>query len=213
MRRRHRGFTLAECMIALLFISIGLFAYVSLHVRLIHSGLKLEVRVEHQEGVRSKMAEQIAKARQGMRKINLTNASTDGNPVDQPQENSSTLMSMDPNEGRISLMVPDPNDGGFKLVRPENGLVPYYDSSYKPFMPYYNSGYIPFRPYYNPLDLNDSSPGTLKSPGGSSLANVSPIGTGATAAQKIEVQETWTDRNGEQRIVLESAVAPLYQGW
>lgn len=44
MRRRRAGFTLAECMIALLFISIALFAYVSLHIRLIHSGLKLELR-------------------------------------------------------------------------------------------------------------------------------------------------------------------------
>lgn len=44
MRRLQAGFTLAECMIALLFISIALFAYVSLHIRLIHSGLKLELR-------------------------------------------------------------------------------------------------------------------------------------------------------------------------
>lgn len=34
-------------MIALLFISIAMFAYVSLHIRLIHSGMKLEQREYH----------------------------------------------------------------------------------------------------------------------------------------------------------------------
>lgn len=50
---RRRGFTLAECMIALLFISIALFAYVSLHIRLIHSGQKLDQR-EKRHGLISK---------------------------------------------------------------------------------------------------------------------------------------------------------------
>ncbi len=51
--RKRRGFTLAECMIALLFLSIALFGYVSLHIRLIHSGLKLEQR-EFRHGLASK---------------------------------------------------------------------------------------------------------------------------------------------------------------
>ncbi len=53
--RRRGGFTLAECMIALLFISIGLFAYVSLHIRLIHSGLKLDERETHHGRVSKKI--------------------------------------------------------------------------------------------------------------------------------------------------------------
>ncbi len=209
MRSRQRGFTLAECMIALLFISIGLFAYVSLHIRLIHSGLKLEVRMQHQEAVRTKAAEEIAKIRQKQRGVTApAGSSPTGNTND--ADNTSTLQSMDARDGHMSLMIPDPSDGGFKLVRPENGLVPYYDSGYKPFMPYYNSGYIPFRPYYNPLDLSKDTPGPT---GSSSTANVTQVGTGVAAAQKIEVEEHWTDRNGDQEIVLETAVAPLYQGW
>ncbi|MHB2018278.1 MAG: hypothetical protein ACYCW6_15110 [Candidatus Xenobia bacterium] len=39
---RARGYTLAECMLAILFISIALFAYVSLQIRLIYSTSKME---------------------------------------------------------------------------------------------------------------------------------------------------------------------------
>lgn len=196
-------------MIALLFISIGLFAYVSLHVRLIHSGLKLEVRMQHQEAIRTKVAEEIARVRQSQRHMPVDPNHPNGNDNPAP-ENTSTLMSMDPEEGHMSLFIPDPEDGGFKLVKPEDGLVPYYDSHYKPFMPYYNSGYIPFRPYYNPLDMDKDTPGPT---GSASTAQVTPVGSGTTAAQKIEVEEHWKDRNGDQQIVLETAVAPLYQGW
>lgn len=191
-------------MIALLFISIGLFAYVSLHVRLIHSGLKLEVRMQHQEAIRSRMAAEIAKVRQSQ------TAGPAGSASASAPTNTSTLMSPDPKEGHMSLIIPDSSDGGFKLVKPENGLVPYYDSSYKPFMPFYNSGYIPFRPYYNPLDLSQDVPGPN---GSASSASVTQVGSGVMAAKKIEVEEHWTDRNGEQSIVLETAVAPLYHGW
>lgn len=38
------GFSLAEIMIAVVFISIGFFGYVALHSRILHSGQKLEER-------------------------------------------------------------------------------------------------------------------------------------------------------------------------
>ncbi|HEY4001934.1 MAG TPA: type II secretion system protein [Candidatus Xenobia bacterium] len=40
---RKRAFTLAEVMVAIAFISIALFAYVSLQIRLMYSTFKLEV--------------------------------------------------------------------------------------------------------------------------------------------------------------------------
>lgn len=191
-------------MIALLFISIALFAYVSLHTRLIHSGYKLETRMLHQEAARTKMAEQIASERQKQ--------AAAGGGLAAEAQNTSTLMSMDPKEGNVSLILPDPTDGGFKLVKPENGLTPYYDSTYKPFMPYYNSGYIPFAAYYNPIVLGGGANGQPQVLGQAS-ADVTPIGSGPEAAAMIRVEETWTDRNGQQSIVLETAVAPLFQGW
>ena len=39
-----RGFTLAEVMVAMLFVSIAMFGYISLHMRIIHSSLTLQKR-------------------------------------------------------------------------------------------------------------------------------------------------------------------------
>lgn len=42
--RRTRGFTLAEVMVAMLFVSIAMFGYISLHMRIIHSSITLQKR-------------------------------------------------------------------------------------------------------------------------------------------------------------------------
>jgi len=41
---RPRGFTLAEVMVAILFLSIAMFAYFALHLRIIHSASTLDQR-------------------------------------------------------------------------------------------------------------------------------------------------------------------------
>lgn len=41
---RRRGFTLAEVMVAMLFVSIAMFGYISLHMRIIHSSITLQKR-------------------------------------------------------------------------------------------------------------------------------------------------------------------------
>jgi hypothetical protein len=64
-RRTVKGFSLAEAMLAMLFISIGLFAYVSLHTRIIHSNFKLEARQLVKEKIATDIASKCAKARQG----------------------------------------------------------------------------------------------------------------------------------------------------
>ena len=43
-RMLKRGFTLAEVMVALLFVSIALFGYVALHLRILHSASTLQLR-------------------------------------------------------------------------------------------------------------------------------------------------------------------------
>lgn len=42
--RRRWGFTLAEVMVAMLFVSIALFGYVALHLRILHSASTLQLR-------------------------------------------------------------------------------------------------------------------------------------------------------------------------
>lgn len=63
MPKCRRAFTLAEVMVAILFISIAFFGYMSLHIRLMHSGQKLEQRQVHREEVGQSVAAQISKAR------------------------------------------------------------------------------------------------------------------------------------------------------
>ena len=58
-----RAFTLAELMVAILFICIALFGYVSLHLRIIHSALRLE---EHEQ-VRVTLERNIVKMIVGCR--------------------------------------------------------------------------------------------------------------------------------------------------
>jgi prepilin-type N-terminal cleavage/methylation domain-containing protein len=41
---KRRGFTLAEVMVAILFVSIAMFGYISLHMRIIHSSTTLHLR-------------------------------------------------------------------------------------------------------------------------------------------------------------------------
>lgn len=40
----RRGFTLAEVMVAMLFVSIALFGYIALHMRILHSASTLQLR-------------------------------------------------------------------------------------------------------------------------------------------------------------------------
>ena len=64
--RSRRAFTLAEAMIAILFICIAFFAYVSLHIRLIHSNAKLEIREGVKETVSQDMVSKLVSARAGV---------------------------------------------------------------------------------------------------------------------------------------------------
>jgi len=59
-RLRRRGFTLAECMVALLFLSIAVFGYFGLHVRLIHSAGLLENRQRHRQIVQRMLTRSVA---------------------------------------------------------------------------------------------------------------------------------------------------------
>lgn len=54
-RRRRSGFTLAEVLVAIVFVSIGLFGYVSLQARLLHSNRKLQARQQPREQAQSTM--------------------------------------------------------------------------------------------------------------------------------------------------------------
>ena len=54
---------MAEAMIAILFISIALFGYISLHMRIIHSGSKLETRQDKREAVGAKLITAMLQAR------------------------------------------------------------------------------------------------------------------------------------------------------
>lgn len=53
--RRRAGFTLAEVLAAILFVSIGLFGYVSLQGRILHSNRKLQARQQPREAVQTVM--------------------------------------------------------------------------------------------------------------------------------------------------------------
>lgn len=55
---------MAEVMLAMLFISIAFFGYMSLHIRLMHSGSKLELRQVHREEVGLEVLAQVAEGRQ-----------------------------------------------------------------------------------------------------------------------------------------------------
>ena len=65
VKRKVAGFTLAEAMMAMLFISIAFFAYISLHMRIIHSNSKLEGRQAIKERVASDIAVKLAQSRSG----------------------------------------------------------------------------------------------------------------------------------------------------
>ena len=56
---RRRGFTLAECMIAIVFIAIAFFGYVGLHERLILSAGKLQLHQLHSEHAGQMLTGQI----------------------------------------------------------------------------------------------------------------------------------------------------------
>lgn len=64
-KKIKKGFSLAEAMLAMLFISIGLFAYISLHARIIYSNSKLEARQLVKEVIATNMANKSAEARAG----------------------------------------------------------------------------------------------------------------------------------------------------
>jgi Tfp pilus assembly protein PilV len=73
--RKAQGFTLAEAMLAIMFISIALFGYVSLHIRIIYSGTKLESRQAMHEKVGDQLNAQIASTRVSGGSANATTSS------------------------------------------------------------------------------------------------------------------------------------------
>jgi prepilin-type N-terminal cleavage/methylation domain-containing protein len=62
---RRRGFTLAEVMVAMLFVSIALFGYVALHLRILHSASTLQLRHSIRRKVDLHMGVLVGKARAG----------------------------------------------------------------------------------------------------------------------------------------------------
>ncbi len=58
----RRGFTLAEVLIAILFVSIALFGYVGLHIRLLYSGEKIQDREDHREQACCTMVDSLSQA-------------------------------------------------------------------------------------------------------------------------------------------------------
>ena len=58
-----RAFTLAELMVAIAFISIALFGYISLHLRIIHSSLRLEQHEEIRNILETALLRQLATSR------------------------------------------------------------------------------------------------------------------------------------------------------
>ncbi|MEW6278207.1 MAG: prepilin-type N-terminal cleavage/methylation domain-containing protein, partial [Candidatus Eremiobacterota bacterium] len=123
--RRPRGFTLAECMVAIMFISIALFGYVSLHIRLIHSGHKLQVKMVHQEAARFRLVEALSKLR----------------PVPVPVTASGPLQ---PPSMMTGLPPSATSPGQFALLPPSS------PENYPPFAPYYNSpGWVESYAYQN----------------------------------------------------------------
>ncbi len=63
--RRASGFSLAEVLLATLFLCIAFFGYLALHQRLIYSNWKIEQRQAPREEVRSALVERLARARSG----------------------------------------------------------------------------------------------------------------------------------------------------
>lgn len=62
---RRRGFTLAEVMVAMLFVSIALFGYVALHLRILHSSSTLQLRHSIRRKVDLHMGVLLGKAKAG----------------------------------------------------------------------------------------------------------------------------------------------------
>jgi prepilin-type N-terminal cleavage/methylation domain-containing protein len=60
---RRRGFTLAEVMVAMLFVSIALFGYVALQLRILHSASTLQVRHSVRRKVDLHMGVVVGKAK------------------------------------------------------------------------------------------------------------------------------------------------------
>ena len=60
---RYRAFTLAELLIALLFISIALFGFIALQMRLLDSNERLQLKQEAVWKAESELAESIARVR------------------------------------------------------------------------------------------------------------------------------------------------------
>lgn len=63
--RRASGFSLAEVLLATLFLCIALFGYLALHQRLIYSNWKIEQRQAPREEARSALVQRLAQARRG----------------------------------------------------------------------------------------------------------------------------------------------------
>ncbi|MBN9418176.1 MAG: prepilin-type N-terminal cleavage/methylation domain-containing protein [Candidatus Eremiobacteraeota bacterium] len=61
---KSRGFTLAEVMVAMLFVSIALFGYVALHLRILHSASTLQLRHSIRRKVDLHMGVLIGQAKQ-----------------------------------------------------------------------------------------------------------------------------------------------------
>ncbi|MFN8611432.1 MAG: prepilin-type N-terminal cleavage/methylation domain-containing protein [Vulcanimicrobiota bacterium] len=61
----RRGFTLAEVMVAMLFVSIALFGYVALHLRILHSSSTLQLRHSIRRKVDLHMGIFLGQARNG----------------------------------------------------------------------------------------------------------------------------------------------------
>lgn len=59
----RRGFTLAEVMVAMLFVSIALFGYVALHLRILHSASTLQLRHSIRRKVDLHMGVLVGKAK------------------------------------------------------------------------------------------------------------------------------------------------------
>ncbi len=63
--RRPPGFSLAEVLLATLFLSIAFFGYLALHQRLIYSNWKVETRQAPREEARSALVDGVAAVRAG----------------------------------------------------------------------------------------------------------------------------------------------------
>ncbi len=63
--RQPAGFSLAEVLLATLFLSIAFFGYLALHQRLIYSNWKVETRQGPREAARSALMDGVAAVRAG----------------------------------------------------------------------------------------------------------------------------------------------------